>query len=136
VFGLRSFGQLECTLLFGGKKMLVTRFSIALAAVSLALLLSSPPAAADDAATIVKGTVVLKGVPLGKGTIFFHIDSDSFIGTKIKDGRFELSYIPVGSWQITVEGEGVPAKYRTANTTPMRAEFRRNRANILEVLVD
>lgn len=101
-------------------------------------LLSNPPAAADEPTATVTGTVALKGVPLSKGTIVFHLDRDSFIGARIKDGRFAIGTTPApSSCKVTVEGDGVPAKYRAESTTPLQAGFRKGVvAHVFEVHVD
>lgn len=59
----------------------------------------------------VTGHVILRGVPLEKGRIFFHLDDGQFVGSKIKDGNFQLTRVQTGSKKVTIEGDGIPAKY-------------------------
>jgi len=95
--------------------MLAMRSSIVLAIVSWgSILLFSPTAAADEESATVNGTVTLKGKPLERGKIIFYLDGDQFVGAKIKDGEYSVERVPAGKWRITVEGEGVPAKYSSA----------------------
>lgn len=92
--------------------MRTSRSSIAMALVTLAMvLLGNHSAAADEGASTVKGKVTLKGKPVAKGRIFFHLKNAQFVGAKIKDGEYSVERVPVGKWLVTVEGEGVPAKY-------------------------
>src|SRR5262249_26158550 len=99
------------------------RFSMALALISLAVaLIANHPAGADEGSSTVKGTVTLDGKPLGSGRIFFHLKNDQFVGAKIKDGRYSVERVPAGTWRITVEGDGVPAKYSSDEKSPLQVE--------------
>ena len=96
-------------------QMRTLRFSMALALVSLAVaLLANHPAAAGEGSSTVEGKVTLEGKPLRSGRIFFHLKNDQFVGAKIKNGEYSVERVPAGKWRITVEGEGVPAKYSSA----------------------
>jgi hypothetical protein len=77
-------------------------------------------ASAGPVAGAIKGTVILKGEPLEKGRIFFHIGNDQFVGAKIKNGEFSVDKVPVGDWKVTVEGDGVPAVYTFDVQTPLK----------------
>jgi hypothetical protein len=96
---------------------------MALALVALAVgLLANHPAAADEASSTVKGTVTLEGKPLASGRIFFHLKNDQFVGGKIKNGEYSVERVPAGKWRITVEGEGVPAKYSSDEKAILEVE--------------
>jgi hypothetical protein len=88
-----------------------------------ALLLASHPAAAGEASATVKGIVTLEGKPLATGRIFFHLKNDQFVGAKIKNGQYSVERVPVGTWAITVDGEGVPAKYSSDERTSLKVEI-------------
>ena len=106
--------------------MLTFRSSILLALVALGvILLSDPPAAADEATATVKGIVTLKGKPVQKGRIIFHLANDQFVGAKIKDGQYAVDRVPVGEHKITVEGELVPAAYGSEEKTPFTMEVKK-----------
>jgi hypothetical protein len=100
------------------------RFSMATVALAAALL-AGQTVVADEPIATVKGVVTHNGKPVEKGRIFFHLDKDQFVGAKIKDGRFAVERVPVGSWRITVEGQGVPGIYQAEERTPLRAEIRK-----------
>jgi hypothetical protein len=114
-----------------GDEMLPFRSSIAMPLIALAaVLLASHPARADEGTSAVKGVVTLKGQPLAKGRIFFHLDQDQFVGAKIKDGEYAVAKVPVGTWRITVEGKGIPATYSDEEKTPLKVEVQKDNNNI------
>jgi hypothetical protein len=103
--------------------MRTLRFSMTLALVALAaVLLANHPAVADEGSSTVKGTVTLEGRPLASGRIFFHLKNDQFVGARIKNGKYSVEKVPAGTWRITVEGEGVPAKYSSEEKTILNVE--------------
>jgi hypothetical protein len=103
--------------------MRTLRFSKALALVALAaVLLANHPAAADEGSCTVKGIVTLEGKPLASGRIFFHLKNDQFVGAKIKNGEYSVEKVPAGTWRITVDGEGVPAKYSSDEKAIVKVE--------------
>ena len=94
-------------------------------AIALALTcLSVRPASADEPIAIVDGTVTVEGKPLAAGRIFFHLDDDQFFGAKIKEGRYKASRAPVGTWKVTVEGEAVPKRYASEETSPLTVQIK------------
>jgi hypothetical protein len=96
-----------------------------------AVLLTSNPAAADEATATVKGVVTLQGKPVPKGRIIFHLANDQFVGAKLnKDGQYTVDRVPVGQHKVTVEGEGVPAQYGTDEKTPLRVEINKGNNTI------
>jgi hypothetical protein len=117
--------------LIKGDEMLTFRSSIAMPLIALAaILLSSHPAMADEGTSVVTGKITLKGEPLAKGRIFFHLDNDQFVGAKIKNGEYSVERVPVGTWRITVEGGGKLAKYSDDEKTPLKVEVKKDSNNI------
>jgi hypothetical protein len=115
--------------------MLAMRSSIVLAIVSWgSILLFSPTAAADEESATVNGTVTLKGKPLERGKIIFYLDGDQFVGAKIKDG-YTVGKVPPGTRRVTVDGEGVPVKYGTDDTTPLLAEIKKG-GNTIHIVLE
>lgn len=82
----------------------------------------SPARAADAQVT---GTVTLNGKPIAEGKVTFHLANDQFVGSKIKDGRYLIERVPVGTRKVTIEGKGVPAKYGSEETSPLTAEVKK-----------
>jgi hypothetical protein len=83
-------------------------------------LLSATPALGDDGK--VAGRVTFEGKPLPAGKITFHFDNGQFVGSRIKDAKYAVDRVPVGTWKVTIEGAGVPVKYSSEATTPLKVE--------------
>jgi hypothetical protein len=49
---------------------------------------------------------------------------DPFVGAKVKDGKYTVNRVPVGRYKVTFEGEGVPSKYASEDTSGLRVEVR------------
>ena len=98
------------------------RFVLAAVVATCGLFLSSTPAAmaADGKVT---GTVNVGGTPLAAGKVTFHLE-DQFIGSKIKDGKYTVNRAPVGTYRVTFEGKGVPAKFTSDDNSPLRVEVK------------
>jgi hypothetical protein len=94
--------------------MLLHRTILVLSA-CLVLLISTSVATADDGK--VSGTITILGQPLKAGRIFFHLGDDQFVGAKVKDGKYMVNRVPVGTWKLSVEGKDVPKKYASENTS-------------------
>jgi len=97
---------------------------------AVALLLLSAvghPAPADERLSTIEGQVVLDGQPLAAGKIFFYLDDDQFVGSKVKEGAFKMSRAPVGVWRVAIEGETVPPKFASERTSPLRVDVREGR---------
>jgi uncharacterized protein (TIGR03067 family) len=80
------------------------------------------PAAKQAGSPVVTGRVTLLGKPLTRGKITFHLDNDQFVGARIKDGEYTVERVPPGRWKVTVEGEGVPAKYASGEQSELTVE--------------
>jgi hypothetical protein len=100
--------------------MLLSRFAPA-AAVAAWALLGGPGLAADCKVT---GTVHLSGQPLATGKVIFHLDGGQFVGCKVKDGRYAIDRVPVGTRRVTVEGPGVPPRYGSEDASGLSVEVR------------
>jgi hypothetical protein len=104
-----------------GDAMLTFRSSIPVVLIALAVVsFAGRLARADEESSPVKGKITLQGKPIAKGRIFIHLEKDQFVGAKIKDGEFAMDKVPVGEWIITVEGEGIPARYSDEEKTPLK----------------
>jgi hypothetical protein len=65
----------------------------------------------------ITGTITVAGLPLDHGRITFVSARGSFRGAAIVAGEFSLGRIPVGTYQVTIQGENVPALYSNMTTT-------------------
>ena len=84
--------------------------------------LSSTAVAGDGK---VSGLVTHRGKPVEAAAIYFHIGGGEFVGAKIKaDGKYAVSRVPEGTWTVTVEGKGVPAKYATEAASALKVEVK------------
>jgi hypothetical protein len=59
---------------------------------------------------------------VASGRIIFYLDNGQFVGSKMKDGVYTIDRVPVGTRKVTVEGEGVPAKYAAEDTSALTVE--------------
>jgi hypothetical protein len=67
--------------------------------------------------------ITLRGKPL-TGKVIFHLD-DQFVGSKVKeDGKYLVSRVLVGKYKVTLEGQGVPAKFTSDDVTPLTVEVK------------
>ena len=89
---------------------------VALAAVCGLLFLPAVVRAADGK---VQGMVTINGKPLASGRIFFHLDNGQFVGARVSNGRYTVDRVPVGKRKVTVEGMGVPARFKEEDRTPL-----------------
>ena len=103
--------------------MFLTRcvFAAVVAVCSLLVQSEASVLAADGKVT---GKVVMAGKPLASGRILFHLDNGQFVGSKVKDGDYSIDRVPVGTRKVTVEGEGVPAKYADEDTSGLMLEVK------------
>lgn len=102
---------------------MLARLSLIFVAVTC---ITSATNAAVDAAELgaIAGAVTLEGKPLASGKIAFHGADGQFVGCKIKDGKFKISYVGAGNMLVTIEGKGVPAKYGSEDSTFLMVEVR------------
>jgi hypothetical protein len=101
--------------------MLLHRTILVLAA-CLVLLLSTSHASANDGK--VSGTITVAGKPLAAGRIFLHLEDGQFVGAKVKDGKYTVNRVPVGTRKVSVEGKGVPKKYASEDTSGLTLEVK------------
>ena len=88
-----------------------------------ALLFAALPAQADDKAGAVEGKVVFKGKPIADGKIVFHLDNGQFVGCKIKNGEYKIDRVPTGPRKVSIEANGIPAKYSSEETSALMVEI-------------
>jgi hypothetical protein len=96
-------------------------FAAVVAGCSLLVLSPCPVLAADGKVT---GKVFVAGKPLASGRIIFYQDNGQFVGSKVKNGDYAIDRVPVGTRKVTVEGDGVPAKYAAEDTSGLVVELK------------
>ena len=92
--------------------MFAARSSLMAMAFIGALLAAGTPLliAAESSAT---GTIAMAGKPLATGKITFHRDNGQFVGSKIKDGKYSIDSLPIGTMRVTIwRGGGDPPLQR------------------------
>ena len=115
--------------------MLPFLFRAALASTLTAVLLSAYSLAAD-AEAFVKGTVTVDGKPVTEGKVILHAKVGKPVETPIKDGKYMTAKVPTGVKTVTIEGKGVPAKYSSAETSPLKAEIVAGENELVFELID
>jgi hypothetical protein len=96
------------------------RFSICAVA---GLLITILPAQADEKTGAVEGKVVFKGKPIADGKIVFHLDNGQFVGCKIKNGEYKIDRVPTGTRKVSIEANGIPAKFSSEETSALTVEI-------------
>jgi|SRR5688500_9707480 hypothetical protein len=79
---------------------------------------------AADGLANVKGKVTVDGRPLPEGTILLHAEGVAPIEVSVKDGAFSAEKVPFGERTVTIKGKGVPGKYSSRETTPLKVALR------------
>lgn len=98
----------------------MTSMQLALvAAIGLFGLAVAPSLSAAAEACEVTGVITLDGQPLASGKITLHRENGQFVGSKIKDGKYAINLAPAEILRVTFEGDGVPARYASDETTPL-----------------
>ncbi len=87
--------------------------------------LASPPRSPT-----VTGTVTVDGRLLAKGKVVFHPDQGDPVEAEVKDGKFSTAKVPLGQMPVTFDFEGVPNKYQSAKTTPLRVNIQQNKNDL------
>jgi hypothetical protein len=107
--------------------MVSSRFTLVLAVAACSVLLSYPAraAAADGKVT---GMITFKGKPLAAGKVIFHLENDQFVGAKVKDGKYTVDRVPVGTRTVTIEAKGIPLKYAGENTSGLTLQVKEGTA--------
>jgi hypothetical protein len=47
--------------------------------------------------------------------VLFHTADGPIVGAQVTAGKFSLQTVPIGKFSVTVDGNGVPAKYAAQN---------------------
>lgn len=76
------------------------------------------------------GNVSINGTPLDEGELCLHSDSGPIFGARIAKGQFQIPRVPAGDYRVTIEGNGVRARYSGANSE-LRVEIK-GKANQLD----
>ena len=107
--------------------MFAARSSLMAMAFIGALLAAGTPLliAAESSAT---GTIAMAGKPLATGKITFHRDNGQFVGSKIKDGKYSIDSLPIGTMRVTIEGPGVPAKFGSEDASALVVQAKAGRS--------
>ena len=95
------------------------RNSASLLALAVALL-AVHPLEADEVVPSATGAITVNGQPLAAGKITFYLDDDQFVGSKVKDGSYKVTRVPVGEWKVVIEGDGIPARFADEKTTGLK----------------
>ena len=97
------------------------------------VLFSGAPlsAAASELATV-GGKVIYNGQPLDEAKITFHIEDDQFVGSKVKDGRFRVDRVPVGTWKVTIDSKTVelPTKFSSPEMSGLSVEVKEGKVAV------
>jgi hypothetical protein len=83
-------------------------------------------AATEEGLATVEGTVALNGQALTDSTVTFHLKDGQFIGGRIRDGRFRVDRVPVGTVKVTVESKTLrlPARYASEDASGLTVEVK------------
>src|SRR5947209_2167944 len=103
--------------------MIRSRHAWAAAAFLLCLVASGRDSAAQSTSPV-RGHIRFEGKPVAAGRIIFYLLDDEFVGAKIKNGDYKLKYVPPGTWQVAIESEEVPEKYRGEETSGLRVQLK------------
>ncbi len=106
--------------------MIRERFTVAFCLLFVAAM---PVLQAEDRTPIETATakvqvkVILDGKPVGNGRIFLHGDTSTFVGTRLNDdGTGTVNQVFLGSYVVTVEGDGIPVKFSQLEASQLRAK--------------
>jgi hypothetical protein len=77
---------------------------------------------ADEPTPAISGFVTFQGEPLNSGKIIFYLSDDEFVGSKVKNGAYKSTRVPVGAWKVSIEGVGMPAKYASGEATTLTVQ--------------
>lgn len=86
--------------------------------------------APPDRSPRITGTITVDGQPLAKGTVIFRPDKGDPVEAEVKDGKFSTSKAPAGELKVTFDFEGVPPRYQSAETTPLRVNVQRGKNSL------
>lgn len=96
--------------------------------IALCLFLSAPIASADDGK--LTGNVMLNAKPLAEGKITVHMPNGQFVGSIIKDGKYQIDRVITGTFKVTIEGEKVPPAFTSEKTTSLKVDVKKGPSNI------
>ena len=71
-----------------------------------------------------KGVVTMRGKPLANATLRLHADNGlAFPAALQNDGTYLIEHLSPGTYVVTVEGNNVKSKFRSANESPLRVKI-------------
>jgi hypothetical protein len=89
---------------------------------ALAVPLSATSAEKETASA--EGKVAFEGKPVAKGKLTFHPAKGKPVVAPIKDGSYSAKGIPTGMLDVTFEAKGLPPRYASKVTTPVRVTIK------------
>src|SRR5262245_11644129 len=78
----------------------------------------------------VQGKVHFQGEPIASGKIAFHYAAGKPFSAPIKKGMYAFKNLPAASVIVTIEGDGIPAKYGSPKTSPLKVELKAGSQNV------
>ena len=84
---------------------------------TVGLLIASAPAAIAADRTVT-GLITVSGKPLAAGRIIYHFCDGQFVGAGVTDGSYTVNRVPVGVLKVTFEGDGVPERFTSPDSSP------------------
>jgi hypothetical protein len=59
----------------------------------------------------VAGSIVVTGKPLADGRLCLHSVDGQIVGARVINGQFRIQHVPIGTFRVAIEGNGVATKY-------------------------
>lgn len=88
--------------------------------VTLLSLLTKTALAADGS---VAGAITVNGQPLATGTISFYDNPNQVFKATITNGRFSIDRVPTGKYRVTIEGNGIEARFSDTTKTTLQVQL-------------
>lgn len=85
----------------------------------------APQELTAEAKVSLNGTITVSGRPLESGRILFYDDEGQIFGAVVgKHGVYSIKRPGIGQHKITIDGEGIPAKFSAIAETVLRFDIR------------
>ena len=97
---------------------------LAFVSASAFLLCCFAVSSAGDQGVDVQGKLNFKGAPVASGKISFHYAAGKPFSAPIKKGMYAFKNLPAATVIVTIEGDGIPAKYGSPKTSPLQVELK------------
>src|SRR5689334_23221891 len=76
----------------------------------------------------ITGTISVGHKPLMAGRIYFYSKSGQFRGVNVANGEFRIEGMPIGEYQIIIEGKGVAALYSDLSSAALTPITRKTKS--------